>query len=595
MGDQSTVLTTAEARHLLRRSGFGAPPAKVNAFAGMTRGAAADKLLAFTPAKFKPNGKDIRTVHNSWIKYMTTAAQPLQEKLVLFWHDHFATSNSKVDFPKIMTNQNFLLRQFCKGNFKDFVKFINKDAAMMEFLDTVRNQKEQPNENYARELQELFTLGVRDFNGAPNYDQKDIVQIARAFSGWDYNNKGVAAFDPDRHDTTDQFPERGPKLIYQSTGGFGPGGRDYTQPAGEGPAEIDQVIDIIFQHTDSDGKNTVARYIAHKLFTYLGNAAPTTAVVDTLVADSQFDTTFNIGALVRAIFVNDAFYATDAPAPFGAGDLKSVKWPVDYVVTTLRLLNMRLKSKYLYVNGGSYASIRDQLNNMGQVLFEPPSVFGWNWETAWISSATLLARYGFARDVTSARGAGRTTFHPEKLSPELAALTNNSSADPNAIVNAVTDVLGVTDQLTSDDRVTLVNYLTENGAHPTLNLTNSDTRNSKLNGVFALVLAVARISASLARIGGRSGDHTTTVHQTHGVGSRGRLPRSELLPQSVSPASPGSEPRRARSLLRGHFPRWRQRRSEHGDAIGRWHLGQPTGRLRSGAHHGQRRLAAVDS
>jgi len=496
MGDQNTVLSAADARHLLRRSGFGAPAAQVATFTGMTRGAAADRLLRFTPAKFKPGGKTIFTVHNNWIKYMVTASQPLQEKLVLFWHDHFSTSNDKVDFPALMANQNLLLRTFCKGNFKSFAKAINKDAAMMEFLDTVRNQKEQPNENYARELQELFTLGVTDYNGNRNYEQEDIVQIARAFTGWSYGRKGVPAFDAEgAHDYMTDFPERGPKVIYKTHGGFGPGGRDFSQSAGEGAAEIDQVVDIIFDHNDSDGRKTVARYIAGKLFIYFAQPYPKRPaqpalkpIVDQLVAASQFDTTWEIAALLRAIFVNDAFYATNVPAPFAENDLKSVKWPVDYVVGTLRLLRMKLKSKYLYVNGGNYASIRDQLGNMGQVLLAPPSVFGWNWETAWVSSATLLARYNFANDLISARGSGSTHFHPEKLSAQLKALSTSANADPNAILTAVTDVLGVTDQLTTTDQTNLLNYLTENGTQPTLDLTDYHTRNRKLNGLFALVL-----------------------------------------------------------------------------------------------------------
>jgi len=496
MGDQNSLLSSADARHLLRRSGFGAPPAKVTTFTGMTRGSAADRLLNFKPTAFKPAGKGIEDIHNSWVKYMVATPQPLQEKLVLFWHDHFSTSNNKVDDPTLMANQNLLLRTFCKGNFKDFVKAINRDAAMMEFLDTVRNQKEQPNENYARELQELFTLGVTDYNGMANYGQDDIVQIARAFTGWDYGSKGKPVFDPDgEHDYTNDYPQRGPKVIYTAHGGFGPAGRDFTQPGGEGAAEIDQVIDVIFDHQDSDGQRTVARYIAGKLFIYFAQPYPKRPaqaalkpIVDQLVAASQFDVTWQIGALVRAILVHDAFYATAVPAPFAADDVKSVKWPIDYVVSTLRLLRMKLKSRYQYVNGGDYASIRDLLTNMGQVLLEPPSVFGWNWETAWVSSATLLARYSFANDLISARGSGTTRFHPDKLSAQLSALSKSPSADPRAVLTAVTDVLGVTDQLTAADQTALIDYLTENGAQPTLDLTDSDVRGRKLNGLFALVL-----------------------------------------------------------------------------------------------------------
>ncbi|MBI3785658.1 MAG: DUF1800 domain-containing protein [Deltaproteobacteria bacterium] len=488
MGDQNTSLDESSARHLLRRTGFGAPAANVAAFTGLTRGAAADQLLNFTPAKFKPRGvaryDDSRAefrAHNSWVKYMITTKLQLQEKLVLFWHDHFANNNDKVGDHSRMSDQNKLFRQFCKGNFKDFVKAVNKDGAMMEFLDTVRNFKDEPNENYARELQELFTLGVKDLSGSPNYAQEDIVQIARAFSGWAWDNKPKAHFNDYDHDYATDFPGRGAKVIYQTHGQFGAAGRDFTQPAGEGAAEIDQVIDIIFQHRDSDAKNTVARYIAAKLLEYFAHPLPAypakASIVDGVVSRSGFGASFDIGALVREILVDDFFYETGVGVPFGPTTPKSVKWPIDYVVSTLRLLKMRPKGGDAYINGGSYHALQDQLKAMGQQLFEPPSVFGWNWELSWMSSATLLARCGFARDLISARGSGRFNFHPEKL-------IDLGLTQPTDIVQAVTDLLGVTDQLTATEITKLVEYL---GAGP-IDLHDYDTRNRKLNGLFGLVL-----------------------------------------------------------------------------------------------------------
>jgi uncharacterized protein (DUF1800 family) len=483
MGDANTVLTTAEARHLLRRAAFGAPREEVERIVaeGLTRGEAVDELLAFGTKVFKPSGRYIEDVHNKWIKYMIKTKSPLQEKLVLFWHDHFATSNAKVNNPKTMGLQNKLLRQMCSGNFKDFVKAINRDAAMIEFLDTVRNHRDIPNENYARELMELFTLGVYDFAGNPNYLQDDIVQIARAFTGWDYDfGNGQSEFDADDHDFMADYPERGPKVIFKVRGGFGPAGRSFSDQ-GEGTQEIDRVVDVIFDHTDTEGKKTVARRTARRLLEYFAHASPSTAVVDAVVAESGFATNWSLGALVRAILVNDVLYETAAPAPFGAATKKSITWPADYVISTLRLLGMRLKSKYQYVDGGSYRTALDQLTNMGQTLLEPPSVFGWDWESAWISSGTLLARYGFARDLTSSRGKGSSAFRPDRLID--LALT-----DPDDIVDAVTDVLGVTDQLTGSERSVLVDYLTDGGANPTLDLFDYDVRNAKLHGLFALVL-----------------------------------------------------------------------------------------------------------
>ena len=118
-----------------------------------------------------------------------------------------------------------------------------------------------------------------------------------------------------------------------------------------------------------------------------------------MVADSSFDVDFDVAALLHSIFVHDDFYLTAAGAPVGAPTPKSVRWPIDYVVTSLRLLKMKLKGKDSPDLGGSFSRILNQLTNMGQTLFDPPSVFGWDWETAWVSSATLLARYGFARDL----------------------------------------------------------------------------------------------------------------------------------------------------------------------------------------------------
>jgi uncharacterized protein (DUF1800 family) len=507
MGDQNTVFVANQdeglVRHLLRRTGFGAAPNDVANIIGKTRGEAADMLLAFTGKNFKPNGRYIENAHDNWVKFMIKGQYPVQEKLVLYWHQHFATSYAKVQNVKLMGEQIRLFHLMCKGDFRDFVKQMNRNAALMEFLDTVRNHKDIPNENYGRELQELFTLGVKDLNGSPNYTQEDIVQIARAFTGWDYiYNSGEAVFHDYDHDVMSDFPARGNKTIYKTQGGFGAGGKAYATPlidtnvsplpdtsdaVTEGPTEIDAVIDIIFKHKDSDRQVTVARRVARRLLEYFAYAIPLPAsaadkaVIDQVISDSGFDTAWDIGLLVRAILVNDAFYATAAVSPFDATTKKSVKWPIDYVVSSLRLLHMKLKSKYQYVDGGDYRNVRDQLANMGQLVLEPPSVFGWDWETAWLSSATLLARYDFARDVTSARNGGSSAFRPERF-------FDLSLTDPDDIVGAVTDTLGVTDQLTAVERNALVDYLTDNGANPTINLNDSDVRNRKLNGLFALVL-----------------------------------------------------------------------------------------------------------
>jgi uncharacterized protein (DUF1800 family) len=477
MGDASTPLSAIEARHLLSRAGFGALPRDLSKLTGMPRGEAVYRILKFKPAKFKPGGRDLTGVQNNWIKYMIRSKSPLQEKLVLFWHDHFATGDSTVGNYRLMAMQNRRLRAYCKGNFKDFVKLINKDAAMMEFLDTVRNSKAQPNENYSRELQELFTLGVEDFNGNPNYSEEDVAQIARAFTGWRYDDDRdrTAFLRTSRHDFSSEFPERGPKVIYKTVGGFGPAGRSFTVN-GEGEAEIDTVVDIIFEHRDSDGRNTVARHITRKLIEYFAHPAPAVSFVDGVIATSGFDSNWDLQALLQAIFVDDSFYLSAAMP--GGGTKKSFKWPIDYVVSTLRLLKVVPKGRDLEIaRSGRYVRLRTHLANMGQVLMDPPSVFGWDWEEAWASSQTMLNRYAFARDVTGARDGGSSSFRPEKLMDMT--LTN-----PGDIVDAVTGILGVRGQLSPSARQALVNYL---GPGP-IDLLDFQVRNIKLHGLFALVL-----------------------------------------------------------------------------------------------------------
>jgi hypothetical protein len=216
------------------------------------------------------------------------------------------------------------------------------------------------------------------------------------------------------------------------------------------------------------------------LLEYFAHPNPSLAFIDAVVAASSFDLDFELTPLLRAIFVHDDFYLT-AGAPTGSGTKKSVRWPVDLVITSLRLLKVKPKGKYVYIDGGSYNRVFDQLSNMGQVLFDPPSVFGWDWETSWVSSSTMLARYGFARDLIAARGGGGSAFRPDKL-------MSLDLSDPTDILTAATDALGMTGDLTGSEQTTLIDYLTDNGASPTLDLNDYDTRNRKLHGLFGLLM-----------------------------------------------------------------------------------------------------------
>jgi uncharacterized protein (DUF1800 family) len=482
MGDANTKLTEAEARHLLRRSGFGARPRDVQRILkrGDTRGAMADRLVNFKPTRFRPRGNADNDSRDHWLRYLLRTPRQLQEKLVLFWHDHFATSADVVS-NLFMRDQNRLLRGFCHGDFKSFVKAINVNAAMMDFLDTQRNSKIEPNENYPRELLELFALGVLDSNGEPNYEQEDIVQIARAFTGWRHDSKGQPSLQTDQHDFSDgagEFPQRGPKVIFKTRGGFGPGGRSFTVN-GQGAPEIDTVVDILFDHRDSDGQKTVARYVGRRLFEYFAYPNPAVAVLDEIIALSNFGNTWDVASFLRSLFVHDEFYVSAAPLDVAAA--KSVKWPVDFVVGTYRQLGVKPKGSSLATQPvGTSRPLRSALDDMGQVLLEPPSVFGWDLELGWVSSFPMLSRYSLARDIAYAADGSRFSLRPSKL-------VDMTLSDPEQIVGAVADVLGIPDQITAEMRAVLVDYLTDGGAVSSINL-SSGQGDVKLRGVFALLL-----------------------------------------------------------------------------------------------------------
>lgn len=477
---ESDALTRAKARHLLRRTSFGVTPAEIDRLlsSASTVGAAADRLVTFRPKGFKPGGRYFSNVHDAWFGWMLKTTQPLAEKMTLFWHDHFATAYSKVQSVKLMAQQNQFLRLNCVGDFRSMVKGINRDPAMIEFLDTTRNEKEIPNENYARELQELFTLGTKNLRGGEgdeNYTQADIVQIARAFTGWSYS-RTKPVFRDWAHDYDSEFgTERGPKVVYRSTGGFGPGGASFSQ-AGEGATEIDQVVDVIFRHRDWEGENTVARRLAKRLFEFFVGgrfaqvATPSVELdaIDEVILRSGFTTRWNVGALVREILVHDRFF--DSLSDRGR---KSVRWPVDVAVGTMRVLAMKPKGKYKYVPGGQYGGLLDHLRNMGQTVLEPPSVFGWDWESSWISSATLLARHAFVRDVAARWAEG---FAP-------LALVSPASGDPAVVVDAVTEYLGVKDDLSPAEIAAFRGFL----GGP-VDLSSDEQVRRKIHGLFVLVM-----------------------------------------------------------------------------------------------------------
>ncbi len=280
-----------------------------------------------------------------WLDRMRQSVDPLEEKMTLFWHGHFATSAQKVKDPYFMYLQNQTLREHARGNFGVLVKAISRDPAMIEWLDLRQSRAAHPNENFAREVMELFTLGEG------HYTEKDVTEGARAFTGYRINGRDASfQFNPRDHDNT-------PKTVL---------GRNDLRDG-------DQVIDQILTQP------ACAHFMANKLWTFFvqDNASP--ALVDAL-ADTLRANNYEMRPVLHQMFTSQEFYSAEAMRT-------QIKSPVQWIVQNTRMLEIDLPPKGPLMNA---------LRQMGQVPFYPPSVKGWDGGKTWISTSTLLTRYNLA-------------------------------------------------------------------------------------------------------------------------------------------------------------------------------------------------------
>ncbi|MEM8884303.1 MAG: DUF1800 domain-containing protein [Planctomycetota bacterium] len=334
--------------HLLRRAGFGLGRADADAWLSLGFKKAVRRLLdeVTEPAPADPAGFDAYQpglIQQVWLDRMIAGANPLAEKLAFFWHGHFATSDAKIQEPKLMWAQYQLFRTRGAGRFRALVDGVNRDVAMIRWLDGNANRKGAPNENYGRELQELFTLGIG------NYTEKDIREIARAFTGWGSR----------RHDFvfTKAFHDDGPKTVHGKTGNFG--GDEVTAILCDLPA--------------------CHRFIATKLAHFFLAGDPTTQEIDDL-ATVLAKTKGDIRSALFVLFLSPGFRDTSRYRAL-------VKSPVEFTVGALRATGV--STTPLWGHGG--------LERMGQILFRPPSVKGWTRGSGWLNSAGVVERLKAAR------------------------------------------------------------------------------------------------------------------------------------------------------------------------------------------------------
>ncbi len=299
----------------------------------------------------------------AWVHRCLHSPHPLREKLSLFWHNHFATSNAKVQNARLMYGQYERIHRHALGDFRELLQAMTLDPAMLVWLDGNTSVKGKPNENYARELMELFSLGIG------HYTEADIREAARAFTGYDID-KGAAKFDSAKHDG-------GKKTVLGKTGSW----------------KAEEIVAICL------GQEACAKFIATKLYRFLVSetAPPSEEVVDALAAQYR-KSAFDTGKLVGTILRSRLFFSADAYR-------HRVKSPVDFLVGTVRALEGRAGA----------GRLAESLETLGQLLFAPPSVKGWDGGPAWLNAQTLLARQNLALALTSSTDERFRGCDPAKL------------------------------------------------------------------------------------------------------------------------------------------------------------------------------------
>jgi len=405
------ALTFDESRHLLARVGFGLPSrAEIERFMPFSQESAIEEVFGLmqskpltqpppeieAPPKALGKGPDERTRHDFmrtqtqeqakrlkawWWGEMLATDSPFTEHMVLFWHNHFTSSLRKVKWPGFLYRQNLLFRIHAAGNFAELLREIVRDPALMIYLDSQTNRPESPNENFARELFELFTLGEGHFS------EFDVKEAARAFTGWQFDPKsGEVVFRRPRHDP-------GEKSVL-----------------GQKVRTGDDVVRVLLEQPRT------AEFITEKLWREFISDSPDADEIKRLATLFRASG-YELRPLLKGLFATQAFWAPEARGLL-------VKSPVDLVVGTVRLLSVP------HVDPRRLAQVGRAL---GQDLFDPPNVKGWPGGTRWISTDSLARREQFLRQIAR----GREGDGPD---PGLGAGYNPLATDNPSIMPSLADL-----------------------------------------------------------------------------------------------------------------------------------------------------------
>lgn len=411
-----------KAAHLLNRAGFGGTPGEIDKLFAMGSRKAVDSFFSADddgdlfplpsmvkpPARFEfkrrekqaANEEDRKRIRRElgeadrlsmldlriwWLNRMRYTSNPLREKTALFWHGHFATSNQKVNDPFLMWFQNETLRRYALGKFPELLKAMSRDPAMIRWLDLGQSKKGHPNENFAREVMELFSLGEG------HYSEQDVQEAARAFTGYRI------------------VPETGAFAFRERD--FDPGFKTFLGRTG--PFNGDDIINLIVASPQC------ARFIGRKIWAFFVSMDPSEEIISG-IADTLVATGYDISATLWEIFRSAEFYAAHVIH-------HQIKSPVQWMIQTTRMLEVPLPDARVLENS---------LSSLGQVLFAPPNVKGWDGGRTWISASSLLYRYNLASYLLSGKahvlGGGGTktaTVPLDKIAPAA------DRSDPGRLVD----------------------------------------------------------------------------------------------------------------------------------------------------------------
>ena len=360
------ALDRASAAHLLRRAAVGGTTEQIDSFVGMSEDAAIDRLFDYSDNPGLPGFGAFRTGDEHWraqekmiewwVDRMITAPPTIEEKLTLFWHGHFTSAREKVEDAEPMWDQHVLFRTAGRANFRKLLSRVSLGPAMLVYLDNETNEKGAEQENFARELMELFTLG----NG--RFSEQDVVSMAKAWTG---------------HNTIGRTREN--NFTYDYTYQFNPDLHDNSQKTLFGETRNWDAEDTLDAICFGAKASEMSDHIARRMFQFYVHTNPSQAVIDELAADFR-QSDLSPGKLLRSILRHDEFWADHSRYAL-------VKSPAEYMVDIMRRNGLRSEGE----------AVRWRMEGMGMTLFDPPSVAGWGQNGYWLSTARSWTKASWVR------------------------------------------------------------------------------------------------------------------------------------------------------------------------------------------------------